>query len=197
MPVSVERDVSRRSSSDLPERIAQLIQQVIQLLAKQAIKLFGPAVIGEAFIDKVAIDNHLVHQLFGQPLQPFALNGRPVLAAVNLIHRQPHPLAVGDKRLTQGGPADMSYDAGGDILMGLVAPGTLQVGLLETGVVEQQLHLLELRSGEVARGIDHGHQCRIAVDLLTNEVGEAIQIILWPAIGSVALLAQDELVLML
>ncbi|MNJ59857.1 hypothetical protein D3C77_555600 [compost metagenome] len=91
----------------------------------------------------------------------------------------------------------MAYDAGGDVLIGLAAPGTLQVGLLETGTVEQQLDLLELGSGEVAWGIDHRHQRRIAVDLLADEVGEAIQIVLWPAIGAVALLAQGEPVLMI
>ena len=45
MPVSVEPDVALRSSGGLPDRIAQLIQQVILLLAMLTIKLFGPAAI--------------------------------------------------------------------------------------------------------------------------------------------------------
>ena len=123
-------------SGDLPERITQLIQQLVQLPAEQAIEPLGAAIVGEALVDKVAIDNHLVDQLLGQTIQPSALNGRPALAAVDLLHRQPHPLAIGDQRRAKGGAANMAYDAGGDILIGLAAPGTLQVGLFEAGAIE-------------------------------------------------------------
>ena len=56
-----------------PHRFIQLLQHRIQLLPQHLVHLFGPAVIGEAVIYELPVDDDFVHQLLGQTFEPSAL----------------------------------------------------------------------------------------------------------------------------
>ena len=82
---------------------------------------FGAAVFGEAVVDKIPVNDHFVHQLFGQAVQPFALGVGPAVAGVDVVYGVCHALFEGNQRLAQGGAADVADDAGGYVFVSLVA----------------------------------------------------------------------------
>ncbi len=72
-------------------------------------------------------------------------------------------LLVGHQGVADGGLADVADDAGGDVLVGHLAPGGGQVGFAEAGLVEFQRQLAQLLAGQFARPGEHGHQRRDVV----------------------------------
>ncbi|VAW94458.1 hypothetical protein MNBD_GAMMA20-1226, partial [hydrothermal vent metagenome] len=77
----------------------------------------------------------------------FALDGRPIVEPVDFAHGILHPLLKGNQGFAQGRLADVADDAGGNFVVGLVAPGGAQGGLAEAVLVEQQAYLFELFAG--------------------------------------------------
>ena len=95
----------------------------------------------------------------------------------DLLHRPGYPLLERYQGLPQCGLADVADDAGGDLLVGLVAPGAFEVGFGVAMLVQQQAYLAQLLAGEIAGPVDHHGEGRRLVELVVDKVVEALQVI--------------------
>ena len=142
------------SSSDLvPKLIVKRLQHVIQPTFEQLVQPRRTAIVLEVALDQRAIDYHLVHQLLGQPLQPSTLRRGPTVRLVDLLHGLGHALIERNQRFAQCGLADIANDAGGDFLIGLLAPGGAEIYLVVAVSIQQQAHFAQLLAGEITRAI--------------------------------------------
>ena len=123
-----------------PHRLIQLLQHRIQLRPQYLVHLLRPTIIRKAVVHKLPVNNDFVHQLFGQPFQPFALVVGPAVLGKNAVHGFGYALFKRDQRFTQSGAADIADDAGGYVFIGLVAHGALQASLGVAVVVQQQFY---------------------------------------------------------
>ena len=82
------------------------------------------------------VDDDFVDELLGQPVQPLALDGCPGMQYIDFIHGVPHTLVERNQRLTQGGLPNVTENAGGNLVIGLVAPGGSQLGFAVAVLVQ-------------------------------------------------------------
>lgn len=64
-----------------------------------------------------------MHELFGEPGQPVALHLRPIGEGIDALHGIGDALIERQEGFAQRGLADMANNAGGDVEIGLFAPG--------------------------------------------------------------------------
>ena len=110
------------------------------------------------------------------------------------MHGGLHALVKRHQRLAQGGLADVGHDAGGNVLVALVAPGGFELGFGVARFVQQQAHFFELCAGEVFGAVDHHRQRGRLVELLAHKGGEAVQVVRWLGVAAPALLAGHQFV---
>ncbi|MCY1458980.1 hypothetical protein D9M71_764130 [compost metagenome] len=98
--------------------------------------------------------------------------------AVDLLHGGSHTLLERQQCFTDRCLTDVTNDASGDFLIGLIAPGGLQIDFAEAILVQQQANLSQVFTCQVFRPVDHYAQCSRLVDLVVDKVVEAFQIVL-------------------
>ena len=122
----------------------------VELAFEDEVEAFGAAVGGESLVDELGVDDALVGELLGEAVEPAALGGAPGLEGGDPLHGGLDALVEGDEGFADGCLADEADDAGGDVGVGLVASGVLEVRRGLADGVEREADFLELRSGEVA-----------------------------------------------
>ena len=85
---------------------------------------------------------------------------------------------VGFQRIANRRLAEVADDAGGDVLVGQLAPGGVQAGLGEAGAVQCQGQFARLLAGEFAWAGEYGDQCGQGVAVATDEVREVLEVVL-------------------
>ena len=106
-----------------PQATGQVAHHAVELAAQQLVELFGAAVVGKGVVDEGVVDDEFVGELFGQAVQPLALHRRPGVFGVDCLHGLGHALFKGQQCLAQRGLADVGDDAGGNVLVAVLAPG--------------------------------------------------------------------------
>ena len=127
----------------------------------------------------VAVDEEVGLGLGGDAFEPFALGAGEGVRGQGLLEGMVHPLAVGDELVAGSGLADVADDAGGNVLIGGFAPGGMEIGFGEAGLVELVEQFAELFAGKFARAGEDGVQGWDTVALVADEGGELAQVVLW------------------
>src|SRR5690606_27396840 len=110
----------------LPDGLAQLGEQRLELAVEELVQALEAAVGRELpLIEAAAVDDFFQRQLLADALEPLALAVRPGAAREHLLQVAIDALGVRQQRVPEGSLADEAEDAGGDLLVGALAPGDL------------------------------------------------------------------------
>lgn len=88
----------------------------------------------------------------------------------------------------------MADDAGGNFLVGGAVPGAFQRGLAVAGAIQQQSYFLQGLAGQVAGAVDRHAQRHGLIELVLDEVVEALQVVGGLLVHAVILATLLELV---
>ena len=98
-------------------------------------------------VDGFAVDNAIGFGLGGNPLQPLALWRAPGARCQNALQSAIHALVIGQKGITHHRLANIANDAGGNLLVGQLAPSGGEIGFAKAGLIQFPQNLAQLFAG--------------------------------------------------
>ena len=181
----------------LPEIICKLIQKIVKLVVEYSIKLLCTAFICKTTVDEFAVDNGFESKLLSQAVQPLALSGIPGLRGVYFFHGITHTLLKRYQCFAKCRLADIANDAGGNILIALIAPCSFEISFCKAVLIQKQAYFLQLFAGQVSGPINNRRQGSRLVDLIANKAYKTVDIIFRLFVFAIILFTNFKFVFML